>query len=321
MDSGQSLLQIAVHAFDGISMFHLSTPLIAFGEVGRLGLASDWDTDIWSTGGGPVHGLDGVTIATADRAAARAADLLVFPSWPTDLPEPSADLLDEIRIAHARGAMIAGLCLGAFPVVASGVLDGRTATTHWASETALAQRYPAVTVRAEGLYVDHGDVLTSAGTASALDACLHVVRTRLGSTAATALARYLVIAPHRDGDQAQYIERPVPAAGEGPIGIATSWALANLDAPLTVDDLAARVNMSPRNFARRFQESVGVSPAKWVLSRRLDESRRLLENTAWSIDRIARASGFASTVTFRQNFVRRYSTTPTSYRHRFTEQL
>ncbi|QRY83625.1 helix-turn-helix domain-containing protein [Tsukamurella tyrosinosolvens] len=313
-------MRIAVHAFDGISMFHLSTPLIAFGEVGRLGLAPDWDTGIWSTDGGPVRGLDGVTIATADRAAARAADLVVFPSWPTDLPEPSDDLLDEIRAAHARGAMIAGLCLGAFPVVASGVLDGRTATTHWASETELAQRYPGVTVRAEGLYVDHGDVLTSAGTASALDACLHVVRTRLGSTAATALARYLVIAPHRDGDQAQYIDRPLPVAGDGPIGAATTWALAHLDAPLTVDDLAARVSMSPRHFARRFQETVGMSPAKWVLSRRLDESRRLLENTAWSIDRIARASGFASTVTFRQNFVRTYSTTPTSYRHRFTEQ-
>lgn len=312
-------MRIAVHAFDGISMFHLSTPLLTFSEVGRLGLASDWDTGIWSIDGSVVRGLDGVTIATEDRRAARTADLLVFPSWPNDLPEPGADLVEEIRAAHARGATIAGLCLGAFPIAASGILDGRTATTHWASEADLARRYPAVTVRADGLYVDHGDVLTSAGTASALDACLHVVRTRLGSTAATALARYLVIAPHRDGDQAQYIDRPVPAAGEGPIGIATTWALANLDAELTVEQLAARVNMSPRNFARRFQEGMGMSPAKWVLSRRLDESRKLLENTAWSIDRIARASGFASTVTFRQNFVRRYSTTPTSYRHRFTE--
>lgn len=312
-------MRIAVHAFDGISMFHLSTPLITFGEVGRLELAPDWETRIWSTDGGVVDGMDGASIATAGPEAARGADILVLPSWPTDLPEPSAELVEEIRSAHARGATVAGLCLGAFPVAASGVLDGRTATTHWSAEADLAQRYPAVTVRAEGLYVDHGDVLTSAGTAWALDACLHLVRTRLGSTAATALARYLVIAPHRDGDQAQYIDRPVPAAGDGPIGKATTWALANLDAPLTVEDLAAQANMSPRHFARRFQESVGSSPAKWVLSRRLDESRRLLENTAWSIDRIARASGFASTVTFRQNFVRRYSTTPTSYRHRFTE--
>ncbi|WP_019204456.1 GlxA family transcriptional regulator [Tsukamurella sp. 1534] len=312
-------MRIAVHAFEGISMFHLSTPLITFGEVDRLGLAPDWTVRIWSAEGGPVRGADGVTIDTADGSAAREADLLVFPSWPTDLPDADVDLVEEIRAAHARSAMIAGLCLGAFPVAASGILDGRTVTTHWASEVELAQRYPRVAVRAEGLYVDHGDVLTSAGTASALDACLHIVRTRIGSTAATALARYLVIAPHRDGDQAQYIDRPVPAAGDGPIGEVTTWALANLDAPLTVESLAERAGMSPRNFARRFQESAGVSPARWVLRRRLDESRRLLENTAWSIDRISRECGFASTVTFRQNFVRQYSTTPTSYRHRFTE--
>lgn len=266
-----------------------------------------------------MRGADGVTIETADRSAAGDADLLVFPSWPMDLPEPSPALVEQIRSAHLRGATIAGLCLGAFPIVASGILDGRTATTHWTAEAELAQRYPMVAVHAAGLYIDHGDVLTSAGTASALDACLHIVRSRIGSTAATALARYLVVAPHRDGDQAQYIDRPVPAAAAGPVGDVTAWALANLDAPLTVDDLAARASMSPRNFARRFQESLGMSPAKWVLGRRLDEARRLLESTRWSIDRVARECGFASTVTFRQNFVRRYSTTPSSYRSRFTD--
>lgn len=311
-------MRIAVHAFDGITTFHLSAPLLTFGEVGRQGLDEDWSCTVFSAGGSPVRSAEGVLLdGLVDPGIVEAADMLILPSWPTDLPEPEEWMLAEIRAAHARGATVVGLCLGAFPVAASGVLDGRTAATHWAAADRFAEEFPAVDVRDDALYVDHGDVLTSAGTASALDACLHLVRERLGAAAASTVARHLVIAPHRDGDQAQYIHRPIPAPGDGPIGRTASWALAHLDEDLSVEELAARSRMSPRQFSRRFRQEVGASPARWVLARRLDEACRLLEVTDWSVERVARTCGFASAVTFRQNFVARCSTTPTSYRRRF----
>jgi transcriptional regulator GlxA family with amidase domain len=312
-------MRIAIHAFDGITAFHLAAPLLVFGEVARQGLAPGWTTTVWSADARPVRTSEGIVIGDlAGPAAAEAADLLVFPSWPADFPEPDGEFVVLIRDAHARGAGIVGLCLGAFPVAGSGVLDGRTVATHWAAAEELAGRYPAVDVHADALYLDHGDVLTSAGTASGLDACLHLVRNRLGSAAAATVARHLVIAPHREGDQAQYIDRPVPDDAAGPIGDTITWALANLDRRLSVTELAAHAHMSTRNFSRRFYETTGMSPAKWVLTRRLDEARRLLETTTWSITRISAACGFASAVTFRQNFTAHYATTPTSYRHRFT---
>ncbi|OIJ69772.1 GlxA family transcriptional regulator [Streptomyces mangrovisoli] len=313
-------MRIAVHAFDGITAFHLAAPLLVFGEVGRLGLAQGWTITVWSSDGRPVRTSEGVLLGDlAGPAAADDADLLVFPSWPEELPEPDGTMTDLIRDGHERGAGIVGLCLGAFAVAGSGVLDGRSVATHWTAAAELAARYPAVDVHADSLYVDHGDVLTSAGTASGLDACLHIVRTRLGSATATTVARHLVIAPHREGDQAQYIDRPLPDDAVGPIGETVTWALANLDQPLSVTELAAHARMSPRNFSRRFQEATGMTPARWVLTRRLDEARRLLETTAWSVTRIASACGFASAVTFRQNFTAQYATTPTSYRNRFTQ--
>lgn len=314
-------MEIAIHAFDGMTMFHLSTPLAVFGEVTRLGLA-DWRTTVFSDDGGPVRTAEGLTIADiSGPEAGERADLLVFPSWPLDLPQAPEPLLELMHTAHSQGTTVAGLCLGTFPVAHSGLLDGRDAVTHWLQAEQLAAQAPDVRVRPAALYIDHGDVLTSAGTASALDACLHVVRTRLGAAAATAVARRLVIAPHREGGQAQYIERPLvdDAMEEGPIGAAMEWALHHLHETLTVDSLAAQVQMSPRNFSRRFPEHTGVSPAKWILARRLDESRRLLETTEMPISQVAEACGFVSPVTFRQNFVQAYDTTPTAYRQHFSQ--
>ena len=311
-------MRIAVHAFDGITTFHLAVPLLVFGEVARQGLAEDWTTTTWS-GTSPVRSAEGLVIdGVAGHRAAESADMLIFPSWPVDDTGPVDEVVPLIRDAHRRGAIIIGLCLGAFPVAVSGVLDGRAAVTHWAATTQLAAMCPAVEVRDAALYLDHGDVLTSAGTASALDACLHIVRTRLGTAAAASVARRLVVAPHRDGDQAQYVARPIPGEdAAGPISEVMEWALGNLDRPLGVADLAGRANMSVRNFTRRFREATGTSPARWLQARRLDESRRLLEVTSWSIERVARACGYGSPVTFRQAFVATYSTTPTSYRRRF----
>lgn len=313
-------VRIAVHAFDGITMFHLSAPLLVFGEVGRQGLAGGWDPIVWTANGRGICTVEGLRVEdVAGPDAVDTADLPIFPSWPTDLPPTDEVMITKLRTAHARGAQVAGLCLGAFPVVDSGLLDGRDAVTHWGAVNDLARRRPSVRVDPASLYIDHGDVLTSAGTASALDACLHIVRKHLGSAAAASVARHLVVAPHREGDQAQYIEHPIPdVGGVGHLGPTLDWALANLAQPLSVDDLAAHARMSRRNFTRRFVEVAGTSPARWVLARRLDEARRLLETTNWPVTRIAQACGFSGAVTFRQNFVAAYSTSPTSYRQRFS---
>ncbi|MDZ5661823.1 helix-turn-helix domain-containing protein [Nocardioides sp. S-58] len=309
-----------MHAFDGITMFHLAAPLLVFGEVGRLGLAEGWHTTVWTDDGRAVRTAEGLVVDdVGDPGSVADADLLVLPSWPTDLPPAGASLVSLVGAAHARGASIAGLCLGAFPVVDSVPLEGRSVVTHWAVTSELAARRPGVRVDPVALYLDHGDVLTSAGTASALDACLHIVRSHLGAAAATTVARHLVVAPHREGNQAQYVDRPVPdAGGVGHLGPTLDWALAHLDRDLGVDELADRAGMSRRNFTRRFAEVTGTTPARWVLARRLDEARTLLETTTWPMTRVATACGFQSVVTFRQNFVAAYATTPTSYRERFT---
>lgn len=312
-------MRIAVHAFEGITLFHLAAPLLVFGEVGRQGLATGWDPTVWTDDGRGIRTAEGQRIEdVSGPEAVEEADLVVLPSWPSDLPATPAVLTDRLRAAQGRGGRVAGLCLGAFPVVDSGLLDGRDVVTHWGAVDALHRRRPQVKVNAAALYLDHGDVLTSAGTASSIDACLHIVRSHLGSAAAATVARHLVVAPHREGDQAQYVDRPMPVAGGvGDLGSTIDWALAHLDQDLSVDALATHARMSRRNFTRRFAEVTGSTPARWVLARRLDEARQLLESTTRSISRIAADCGFASAVTFRQNFVAAYATTPSSYRHRF----
>lgn len=318
-DGNEPTLRIAILAVDGLSMFHLATPLLVFEEAARHSHNEVWESTIWTLHGDSVRLAEGHTIGElAGRDVAEQADLIIIPAWPNDLPEASSELVELLRAAHRSGTVIAGLCLAAFPLASAGLLDGREAVTHWAESDELSRRHPSVKVNSSALYIDHGDVMTSAGTASSLDACLHIVRSRAGATTAAAVARLLVVAPHRDGDQAQYIARPLIDGTEvGEIAEVLEWAQGQLESNLTVGSLASHAQMSTRNFTRRFQEATGTSPAKWVLTRRLDEARMLLETTRWEIDRIARTCGFGSAVTFRQNFVGRYSTTPTSYRNRF----
>ena len=311
-------MRIAVYAFDEITMFHLSVPHIVFDEVTRHGLA-EWSTVLFSEHAGQIRTAEGYTIAGVEGPAATlTADVIVVPSWLPESHEPSPSLKRLLVQAHARGATIIGLCLGALVVAASGLLDGRRAVTHWHAVEELAAHNPLVHVDGSALYIDHGDVLTSAGTASGLDACLHLVRTRLGAEAANTVARSLVVAPHREGGQSQYIERPVPTQSTAdPIATACQWALEHLDEDLSVERLASVAHMSRRSFVRNFRASTGSAPATWVRSRRLDEARRLLETTNLSIDRIAAACGFGSAVTLRQNFAASFASTPTSYRRRF----
>ncbi|MFJ6312794.1 GlxA family transcriptional regulator [Pseudarthrobacter oxydans] len=311
-------MKIAVYAFDGATMFHLAVPQMVFDEVARQGLAG-WTTVLFSDQEGEVITAEGYRLGKVEGPeAAEAADVVVVPSWFDDGRLPSDSLRQVLQEAHGRGVPILGLCLGAIPVADAGLLAGRRAVTHWQAFVSLAGRHPDIALDQSVLYIDHGDVLTSAGTASALDACLHLVRARLGAEAANQVARSLVIAPHREGGQAQYIERPVPSRStDDPISRLLEWALGHLAEPLTIDLLAAQAHLSRRTFVRAFRAATGTTPAAWIRARRLDAARRLLETTDLSIEQVAAGCGFGNAVTLRQNFAAAFSTTPTEYRRRF----
>lgn len=318
IDSGA--VRIAVHAFDDITMFHLAAPLLVFGELGRLGLAEDWTCRLWSHRPGSVRTAEGYHVGDVEGPEVLDwADMVVVPSWPTPVrPSTPAFRADLVR-AHARGAVVVGLCLGALAVADTGLLGDREAVTHWQMLPELQQRLPGARLDTSVLYVDHGDVLTSAGTASAVDACLHLVRKHLGADVAARVARSLVVAPHREGGQAQYIEQPVaPEGGDTAVGDVQAWALAHLDGDLSVDALAQRATMSRRSFVRHFTRATGTTPARWVLDQRLAAARVLLETTRWTVQTVAAKCGFASVVTFRQNFTAAFAATPTAYRRQFS---
>ncbi|OZD64232.1 AraC family transcriptional regulator [Rhodococcus sp. 05-340-1] len=313
-------MRIALYAFDGITMFHLAAPLMVFGEVTRLGLAPDWETRVWSDEAGSIRTEEGFPVGDiAGPDTVDWADIVIVTSWPESLPRIDNALSTKLRDAHARGAEIAGLCLGSFAIADTGLLGGRPAVTHWTKMPELRERNSQKGLDESVLYIDHGDVMTSAGTASSIDSCLHIVRKHLGSAAATRVARSLVVAPHRDGGQAQYIERPVTETPEDTaIADVLTWALERLGEPLPIERLAEHARMSRRSFIRQFQLETGATPARWVLDKRLNEARSLLETTDHSIDKIADACGFGSAVTLRQNFRSAFAVTPTAYRRQFT---
>ena len=338
-------MHIAVYAFDGITMFHLSIPEMVFGTVSRLGLA-DWKVSLFTTASesaalpeeasGPVKDAHPTpptlpapttSIRTSEGyilgglggpKLAGEADIVVVPAWFADGRPAGEDLCSLLETAHARGACVVGLCMGAIPLAEAGLIGGRRAVTHWRAFEPMAREHPEIALDESVLYVDHGDVLTSAGAASGLDACLHLVRTHLGAQAANEVARQLVIAPHREGGQAQYIERPVPPrADDDPIGSTVAWALEHLGEPLPVERLARTAQMSTRSFIRAFRESTGIAPAAWVRAQRVREAQRLLESTDLAVEQVASVCGFGSAVTMRQAFARILSTTPSAYRRRF----
>ncbi|GAA3797901.1 GlxA family transcriptional regulator [Cellulomonas soli] len=309
--------RVAVVAFPGISPFHLSVPALvltnrALEQFGGTYLVR---TCAQRPGVLPTSTGDEVVVRRGLEELARA-DTVVLPSWDREVPAPE-ELLAAVRAAHARGARVVGLCLGAFPVAASGIVDGREVATHWDAAAALAERHPAVRVRSDVLWSDLGDVVTSAGVAAALDCCLHVVRTDRGAAAATAVARSLVLAPHRDGTQAQFIPTPVVRPGDDAIGTAMTWALAHLEASLHLDAWAARASMSRRTFTRRFQARTGTSPGAWLLEQRLLRATELLERTDHTVESVARQVGYGSAASLREHFARRFGTSPSQHRRTF----
>ncbi|HEY2259147.1 MAG TPA: helix-turn-helix domain-containing protein [Solirubrobacteraceae bacterium] len=307
--------RVVALALPGVILLDLAAPTHLFGHCGpprySFGLAAPEP--------GPVRTSTGFDlVAPHGLTALRRADTIVVPGC--DRPgEATASAVAALRRAHARGARVMSICTGAFVLAQAGLLDGRRATTHWASAAELADSYPQVTVDPSVLYVDEGSVLTSAGVAAGLDLCLHVVRRDHGADVAATLARRTVVAPHRDGGQAQFVERPIREAAPGSSSLEPTrqWALTKLDQPLDVATLARRACMSQRTFARHFRQETGTTPAQWVLEQRTRAAQSLLESTDLPVEHVAEHSGFGSAASLRMHFGRRLATTPTGYRRGF----
>jgi transcriptional regulator GlxA family with amidase domain len=306
--------RVAILALDTVISLDLAIPAQVFGYPDeapyRVTLCAPSAGNVKTSGGYDV-------VARAGLGALGRADTVVVPGFtPTSraIPEP---VREALRKATARGTRVVSICTGAFALAAAGLLDGRRATTHWRYADELAARYPAVSVEPDVLYLDEGPVLTSAGVASGIDLCLHIVRTDRGAKLANRIARRVVVAPHRDGGQAQFIERPLAAPLSGSLEPTRSWALEHLDTPLTIRDLARHASVFKRTFARRFVSETGITPLQWLLHQRVLAARELLETTSASVDEIATRCGFATTASLRAHFRRHLATTPSAYRNSF----
>lgn len=310
---------VAVIAFGGISPFHLAVPCAVFGEDRSSAGVPKFELLVCAAEPGVLRTSAGFTIETPHRLKdLDKADTIIVPSWRDPNESPPKPLLDALRKAHGRGARIVGLCLGSFVLAAAGLLDGRQATTHWLWAREFAARHPRVHVNPDVLYVDEGDVLTSAGTAAGIDCCLHLLRTVCGADVANYVARRMVVPPHRQGGQAQYVEQPVrktPAVDR--FTEALDWATRNLSQQHSLDALADRALMSRRTFTRRFRRATGTTVGKWLLGQRLAMAQRLLETTDRSIDLIAGMAGFGSPASLRQHFSAAFKTSPSTYRREF----
>ncbi|MFJ2002741.1 GlxA family transcriptional regulator [Streptomyces chartreusis] len=314
MDGERQVERVVVLALDGVYPFELGIPSRIFGAAdGR------YEVLTCSVDGRPVRSNADFTIgvehgpeilATADTVVVVSVGVVYIPA---ELPPEVVAALARIR----PDARIVSICTAAFVLAAAGLLDGRRATTHWHVTDLFRRRYPQVEVDPDVLFVHDGRILTSAGAASGVDVCLHIVRTDHGSELANAVARRCVVPPFRDGGQAQYIEQPVPESGAAGTAATRAWALERLDEPLTLTDLAAHARMSLRTFARRFNDEVGLSPGRWLIQQRVGRARHLLESSDLPVDRIAIEVGFATGASLRQHLHAAIGVSPQAYRRTF----
>lgn len=313
---------VAVLGTTTIAPFELGVVCEVFGIDRSADGLPRFDFAVCAPGSGPLAAAGGMTVQAhygLDRA--RSADLVVIPTWHT-VPEPSDPAVIEVlHAAVARGATVLSVCTGAFLLADAGLLDGRRATCHWHDADRLLARYPNIALEPDRLYVEDGPVITSAGTAAGIDACLHIVRRELGARAANGIARRMVVPPHRDGGQAQYVATPVPERNGDDLGPLLAWIQAHLHQAHGVAELATRVHMSPRTFARRFTAATGTAPHQWITGQRVLLAQRLLEEDALDVEEIARRSGFGTAEMLRHHFTRQLGTTPTHYRRTFSHQL
>lgn len=305
--------RVVALALPDVVAFDLAIPAQVFGhrdEIDRYAFS------VCSPSAGMVPSTTGFAVhAPLGLDALARADTVIVPGYaPHDAPETS--VLKALRSAAARGVRMVSVCTGAFALAAAGLLDGRRATTHWRDAAQLAARHPNVEVDADVLYLDDGAVATSAGVAAGIDLCLHLVRTDHGAQAAARIARRMVVAPHRGGGQAQFLQRPLPATGDG-LASTCTWVLDRLTERLTVADLAGHAGWAPRTFARHFRAETGTTPLRWITAQRLLEARRLLEATDLPIDQVAARAGLGTAANLRLQLARDTATTPTAYRHTY----
>lgn len=299
------------------STFELACAAEVFG-LKRRELPARYTFSVCTERPGPVATLAGYDMVVPDGLDALSqANTVVIPGWlPIEEP-PSPAVLQGLRRAHSRGARIVSICSGAFALAHTGLLDGRQATAHWAQAGELADRFPAVQVNPDVLYVDHGDVATSAGAGAGIDLCLHLVRSDQGAGYAAHVARHMVMPPHREGGQLQYSAPPRPVHIDGSLAPLLQWATGRLDQQLTTEDLAAHAGLSTRTLARRFADQLGASPGQWLLAQRIAAARELLESSDLPLDAVARRSGLSSATNLRRRFLRSLGTTPGAYRRAF----
>ncbi|MEV0831130.1 GlxA family transcriptional regulator [Nonomuraea rubra] len=311
---------VAALAMDGVSAFALGGISGGFSHCAQPGLPQ-FEVVVCAEVPGMVrtdlglplrvtHGLD--TLAEADL-------IIVLPSCRA-APRPSPAVSAALRAAYRREAIIVAFSAGAYLLADARLLDGRRATTHWSLIDGFAARFPQVSVVPEALYVDEGRLITGAGGAACLDVCMHLLRREHGAAVANAVARAMVAAPHRDGDQAQFRDRPVPAEGEKSLTPVIDWLLANLDRPVSIGELAGRALMSERTFNRRFKALTGTTPYSWLLTRRLERAAELLESTELPVEEVARQVGYNTAAVFRQQFTKRHGVAPRIYRRKFRQK-
>lgn len=317
-EKGPANSRVVALVYDGLCTFEYGI------AVEMFGLARP-EFDCWYSFAscaierGPLRAAGGLRVqADGGLELLAHAGTIVVPGWRGVDAAPPAALLEALRTAHKRGARLLSFCSGVFVLAATGLLDGRTATTHWRYADALAARYPRIQIQPDVLYVDEGNLLTSAGSAAALDLSLHMIRRDYGPRTANQVARRAVVPTHRDGGQAQFIPAPLPEQGAA-LGKLLEWMRRRLDQPLPLAELAERVRMSERTFLRRFEEATGCSPKQWLTQERLARARELLEGSQWPVERIADACGYGSADTLRHHFRRVLKVSPARYRERFAQ--
>jgi AraC family transcriptional activator FtrA len=304
-------------AYDGLCTFEFGIVVELFG-LPRPTIGNWYDFKVCGLERGPLRATGGLTVTpregidTLDRAGT-----IVIPGWrdPGEMPPPR--LIDALWRAHRRGARLVSICSGVFVIAATGLLNGKRATTHWLYTEALARRYPEIQIQPDVLYVDEGKILTSAGSAAGIDLGLHIIRQDFGTLVANQVARRLVMPPHREGGQAQFIERPVGDEGRPWLSKLLDWVQRHIGEDLTVDRLARQACVSKRTLARRFLDATGASPALWVIDLRIARARELLETTTLSVEEVAEKCGFGSSFALRHHFRKRLQTSPLAYRSRF----
>jgi transcriptional regulator GlxA family with amidase domain len=308
---------IAVIAFDRISPFHLAAPCVVFGESHPGCPAIDFK--VCAAEPGKIHTTAGFDIAIRhDLSITKRADIIIVPSWRDTAEDPPTALVQALVAAYRRGAKIVGLCLGAYVLAKTGLLDDRKATTHWAYAKDFSERFPRVKLDAGVLYVEDHGIVTSAGTAAAIDCCLYLLRQMHGPDVANSVARRLVVAPHRQGGQAQFIAQPIPQTpADTRLSGLFDWVRQNLQSPHTVDSMAARAILSRRTFTRQFKQLTGASFTVWLQLERLAYAQRLLESSAASMDVVATKAGFGSPESLRLHFRRQFGIAPTDWRKQF----